>query len=91
MQTKIDKIIESTIALTINWVWLEHLPLKSRNQCRNGTLFHHFPSKKRLIGAAYLAVQKDLAWPLVGILDKENLTSGKVGGSSISHIAFGNP
>ena len=35
----------------------------------NGTLFHHFATKKHLIEATYVTIIKDFGWQTVGVFD----------------------
>ncbi len=71
MQSKVERLIHATIALTDNYglVGASTAKIAKRAKVATGTLFHHFPSKDQLIAASYLTVQKDYAWNVVGIFD----------------------
>ena len=71
MQTNIDKLIYATIDLTgaMGLANTSTAKIARKAMVATGTLFHHFPTKQKLIEAAYLTVQENYAWHLVGIFD----------------------
>ena len=71
MQNKVEKLLQSTIYLASEkgLVGASTAKIAKHAKVATGTLFHHFPTKEHLISAAYMAVQKDYAWNVVGIFD----------------------
>ncbi len=71
MQTTIKKLIHATIELSNKHGIAGAATAKIARKAKvaNGTLFHHFPNKDKLIERAYLFIQEDYAWNTVGLFD----------------------
>ena len=71
MQSNVDKLIHATINLTktVGLAKASTAKIAKKASVATGTLFHHFPTKQKLIEASYLSVQENYAWHLVGIFD----------------------
>ncbi len=79
MQSSRQKIVQAAIALGAD-LGLEHAAtakIARQAQVATGTLFHHFKSKKDLVEEAYLTVQEEFAWQLVGLFDYPKKDVGK--------------
>lgn len=67
----LDKIFQSTIDLSFNKGVNGSATAKiARNAgVANGTLFHHFPTKRDLIHFCYIRIQEDYVWNMIHFLD----------------------
>ncbi len=75
----LDRIFSATIDLSyetgVNGTATARIAREAK--VANGTLFHHFPTKKDLVEYCYMRIQEDYVWNMIGFLDLPSHTTRK--------------